>query len=68
MELIRRPWTTWCFNQAVSADTEPATVVTAHREIAASAEEIFELIADPAHQPRKLPPASASEARGRRSR
>jgi len=41
-----------CFNQAVPLDTEPAKVVTAHREIAASAEEIFELIADPSQQPR----------------
>ena len=34
------------------ADTEPAKIVTAHREIAAGAEEIFELIADPSQQPR----------------
>jgi uncharacterized protein YndB with AHSA1/START domain len=41
-----------CFNQAVSATTEPPKVVTAHRAIAASAERIFELIADPSQQPR----------------
>lgn len=33
-------------------DPEPAKVVTAHREVAASAEEIFELIADPSQQSR----------------
>jgi uncharacterized protein YndB with AHSA1/START domain len=36
----------------VPADTEPVKVVTAQREIAAGAEVIFELIADPAQQPR----------------
>ncbi|GAA4854956.1 SRPBCC family protein [Saccharopolyspora rosea] len=33
-------------------DARTPTIVTSHREIAASAERIFELIADPAQQPR----------------
>lgn len=41
-----------CFNQMVTDHAETPTVVTACREIAASAERIFELIADPAQQPR----------------
>ena len=36
----------------MSDDTDVAKVVTASREIAAGANEIFELIADPAQQPR----------------
>ncbi|MDT5023148.1 MAG: hypothetical protein QOI33_3672 [Mycobacterium sp.] len=36
----------------MSDDTDVAKVVTASREIAAGADEIFELIADPAQQPR----------------
>jgi uncharacterized protein YndB with AHSA1/START domain len=39
-------------NQIVSDNTEAATVVSASREIAAPADEIFELIADPSLQPR----------------
>jgi uncharacterized protein YndB with AHSA1/START domain len=35
----------------VIANTEPPNIVTSHREIAASAERIFELIADPSQQP-----------------
>jgi len=42
----------WCFNQVVTSNTESLKVVTADREIVASAERIFELIADPAQQPR----------------
>lgn len=38
-----------CLNRLVTADTQK--VVAARREIAASAERIFELIADPARQP-----------------
>lgn len=41
---------------------ETPTVVTAHREIAASAERIFELIADPAQQPRWDGNANLAEA------
>lgn len=40
-----------CFNQAVSADIETPHVVTAQRTMAAAAERIFELIADPSQQP-----------------
>jgi uncharacterized protein YndB with AHSA1/START domain len=36
----------------VTANTETPNVVTTHREIAASAERLFELIADPSQQPR----------------
>ncbi|MFF5986426.1 SRPBCC family protein [Prauserella flavalba] len=36
----------------MTENPETPTVVTAHREIAAGAERIFELIADPARQPR----------------
>ena len=36
----------------MTAEQEPPRVVSASREIAASPERIFELIADPAHQPR----------------
>jgi uncharacterized protein YndB with AHSA1/START domain len=35
----------------MAESTESANVVTAEREIAANAERIFELIADPSHQP-----------------
>jgi uncharacterized protein YndB with AHSA1/START domain len=44
-----------CFNETVTSDTptsDTPKVVTASREIAAGAERIFELIADPARQPR----------------
>src|SRR5580693_5423407 len=36
----------------MTGQQEPERVVTAHREIAASRDVIFELIADPAQQPR----------------
>ncbi|HEU0191453.1 MAG TPA: SRPBCC family protein [Mycobacterium sp.] len=36
----------------MTAETDPTRVVSASREIAATAAEIFELIADPAQQPR----------------
>jgi uncharacterized protein YndB with AHSA1/START domain len=36
----------------VTPNTETPNIVTSHREIAASAERIFELIADPSQQPR----------------
>jgi uncharacterized protein YndB with AHSA1/START domain len=39
-------------NRTVSDNTEAAKVVSASREIAASADKIFELIADPSLQPR----------------
>jgi uncharacterized protein YndB with AHSA1/START domain len=39
-----------CFNQTVNS--EASNIVTSQREIAASAERIFELIADPSQQPR----------------
>jgi uncharacterized protein YndB with AHSA1/START domain len=41
-----------CFNETVTSDAETPKVVTASREIAAGADRIFELIADPAQQPR----------------
>lgn len=40
------------FNGVVAPDTDTPKIVTADREIAASAERIFELIADPSQQPR----------------
>ena len=42
----------WCFNTGMSSGEEGARIASATREIAASAERIFELIADPAQQPR----------------
>jgi uncharacterized protein YndB with AHSA1/START domain len=39
-------------NQAMADDTEVPRVVSASREIAATADRIFELIADPSQQPR----------------
>ncbi|KAA5835091.1 SRPBCC family protein [Saccharopolyspora hirsuta] len=36
----------------MTSSSQPPHIVTSHREIAASAERIFELIADPAQQPR----------------
>jgi uncharacterized protein YndB with AHSA1/START domain len=41
-----------CFDAWVTSTDESARVVSASREIAAQAEVIFELIADPSHQPR----------------
>ncbi len=41
-----------CFDGDVTSDEERARVVTAHREIGSAAERLFELIADPAQQPR----------------
>lgn len=41
-----------CCNARMADPDEPVRVVTASREIAAAAEKIFELIADPAQQPR----------------
>jgi uncharacterized protein YndB with AHSA1/START domain len=41
-----------CFDVPVTNDQESVRVVSASREIAADAEKIFELIADPALQPR----------------
>ncbi len=41
-----------CFDRAVANQEEDLRVVSASREIAASADQIFELIADPAQQPR----------------
>lgn len=46
--LLRRQ----CFDQAMSDDTDVPRVVSASRDIAASAARIFELIADPSQQPR----------------
>jgi uncharacterized protein YndB with AHSA1/START domain len=41
-----------CFDEEVTRPHESAQIVTASREIAATAAEIFELIADPSQQPR----------------
>ena len=41
-----------CFDGAMTSDHEDARVVSATCEISAGADEIFELIADPAQQPR----------------
>jgi uncharacterized protein YndB with AHSA1/START domain len=41
-----------CFDEVVTSPRDPAQVVSASRDIAAAAAEIFELIADPAQQPR----------------
>jgi uncharacterized protein YndB with AHSA1/START domain len=41
-----------CFDRGMTSLEDAARVVSASREIAASAERIFELIADPAQQPR----------------
>jgi uncharacterized protein YndB with AHSA1/START domain len=41
-----------CFDGEVTDDEDVPRVVSASREIAASAQQIFELIADPAQQPR----------------
>jgi uncharacterized protein YndB with AHSA1/START domain len=41
-----------CFDQVMTDPAEPSRVVSAGREIAAAPSEIFELIADPANQPR----------------
>ena len=41
-----------CFDGAMTSDQEDARVVSATREISAGSEQIFELIADPAQQPR----------------
>jgi putative membrane protein len=43
-----RPW----FDEVMADNTESPRVVSATREIAAGADEIFELIADPSQQPR----------------
>lgn len=41
-----------CFDQAMADETDVPRVVSASREIGAGANRIFELIADPSHQPR----------------
>ena len=41
-----------CFDGAVASQDEDVRVVRASREVAAGADQIFELIADPAQQPR----------------
>ncbi|HCT80387.1 MAG TPA: polyketide cyclase [Micromonosporaceae bacterium] len=41
-----------CFDEGVTTPDESARIVSASREIAAPAAEIFELIADPSQQPR----------------
>ena len=41
-----------CFDRRMTGHEDAPRVVCASREIAASAERIFELIADPAQQPR----------------
>lgn len=41
-----------CLDECVTGEEQPQQVVRATREIAASPERIFELIADPAQQPR----------------
>jgi uncharacterized protein YndB with AHSA1/START domain len=42
----------WCWTEAVDRDRTVVRVASASREIAADAPRIFELIADPAQQPR----------------
>ena len=41
-----------CFDEAMNAHEEDVRVVSASREVSATAGQIFELIADPAQQPR----------------
>lgn len=41
-----------CFDVDMASDEDRSRVVTAHREIGVAAERLFELIADPAQQPR----------------
>jgi uncharacterized protein YndB with AHSA1/START domain len=42
----------WCFDDGMTSDEDIPRIARASREIAAGAERIFELIADPAQQPR----------------
>lgn len=42
----------WCFHDGMTGSEEVPRVVSADREIAAGAARVFELIADPAQQPR----------------